>query len=375
MFFYIGTDCPFVSMIEVESGLFLDQGWESINGIYYKGYSTDCVLAENLYDVIQGKIKPKGKYCIIKDKKIYHPEFRGFPIYKIKGGITNVKFSNSEYLSYDLIPITDTTPIGLETASTLIGDILYENIKNSIKYNDIKRMNMLYSMGLDSLTCWAILDSITKDYDLHIHLPSNTSDYQKRMGVRRQYTNDLIKHMSTNSWGHEITSIFVDKNYYLTGFYSERIQLREVTTGHAIAKFYKKKLYMMTRPSDYLYYFLQRPSNKINSCDQDFSNEKECKDYCYNTVFYDHQMWHIDNNYHISPFFDIRIAQICYRLTLEDICKNAMNGLIQKNIIARFRPDFLKLLSDYKNSGDIWKNFKSNWNKIKLSSDIVINIT
>lgn len=375
MFFYIGNNCPLSSLIEAEPGLFLDKGWEYIDGIYYKGYSTDCILAENLLDIIKGSIKPNGKYCLIHDKKIYHPNYRGFPVYKINDGITNIKYPNNEYVLYDQIPIYDHTVLDLEKASTMIGDILYENIYNSLKYNHIDRMNMLFSMGLDSLTCWAILDNITKDYNLHIHLPTDLSDYQKRMGVKREYTNDLIEHMSKVSWGHEITSIFENKNYYLTGFYSERIQLREVTTGHAIARFLGKKLHKMVKNDDYLYHFLQRPDNKIDSCDREFTTEKECKDYCYETVFYDHQMWHIDNNYHISPFFDIRIAQVCYRLSIEDICKNAANGIIQKNIIKRYRPEFLQLLSDYKNSGDIYKNFKNNYSKIKLSSDIVINIT
>ena len=81
-------------------------------------------------------------------------------------------------------------------------------------------------------------------------------------------------------------------------------------------------------------------------------------------------MWHIDNNYHFSPFYDIRITDIVNQLSLEDIVSNALNVIIQKNIIKYNRPNFLQLLSDYKNEGNVWANYKKKFSKITLRENI-----
>lgn len=380
MFFYKGIRCPIFSLNMVENDLYLDEGWSVYdlfdNKIYYKGYSTECKLDSAIYQIVKEGYKPAGKWCVIYGGNIYHPKLRGYPIYKLENSdLTNIPNLGGQILPSDE-PYEGSIPYTLDKAAEKIGDILVENVYNFLKYNNFNKMNILYSMGLDSLTCWAIFDSICKEYKLHIHLPNNFSkNIEERMRIKREYSSDLINHLSSNCWGYKMTSIYSEKNCYLTGFYSERFQLREVSQGHAIANFLGTKLHTMVSKKDYLYYFLQRPNNIKNTCEISFKDETECKTYCYNSIFYDYQMWHIDNNFHFSPFFDIRIPQICYRLSITDIVKNAANGLIQRKIIERFNPELLQLVSDYKNEANIFKNFKENWNKIKLSSSVDINIT
>lgn len=375
MFFYIGSTCPIQSMDKVSNNLFLDKGWnkQNIDGnnYWYKGYSTDCVLNQNINKIIQG-YKPNGKYAVISEYgNIYHPVLRGFPVYTDKDKIkTNIPLDNLVDDYYDTFKIKKTTQISLEEASSQINEVLTENIKNFFRYNKCEKLNVLFSAGIDTLTVWSIVDNLGIDYNLHIHTPKPKDNF----GVKQEYDSDLIDLCRNKFWGYKMTSCFSKANWYITGFYSERIQLREVTQGHVIANYMGKKLHEIPDSKDYLYYFLQRPSSKINN-EPTLTNEQDVLDWCNYSVFYDHQMWHIDSNYHFSPFNDIRITEIVNQLSLDDIVSNALNAIIQKNIIRYNRPDFLSLLSDYKNERNIWANYKKNFSKIVLRESINKYIT
>ena len=88
MFFYIGSTCPMQSMNKVADRLFLDNGWNFKDNIWYKGYSVDCALADSLLDILDG-YQPNGKWCVIHDEVVYHPVLRGFPLYRYNGEQTN----------------------------------------------------------------------------------------------------------------------------------------------------------------------------------------------------------------------------------------------------------------------------------------------
>lgn len=376
MFFYIGNDRPIQSINKVSSNLFLDQGWDtiSLNDIQYwfKGYSTDCVLKDNIQNIIDG-YQPRGKWAVIDSKQnIYHPVLRGFPLYENQEGVkTNIPLPNFTNVIYPVVKINRTDQkISLEEAAASINNILKENVTNFLKYNKIDKLNVLFSAGIDTLTVWSVVDCLGIDYDLHIHIPKNNN----RVGLVTEYNSDLVNLLRKTYWGYEITRCFNKLNYYLTGFYSERIQLREVSQGHAISNFKKVKLHELPNRKDYLYYFLQRPTNKINS-EPTFNNESELIDYCNSSVFFDFQMWHIDNNFHFSPFYDLRITEVINQLSLDDIIKNALDATIQKDIIKLNRPKFLTILSDYKNEGPIFKNYNKNFKNIMLRDTINIHFT
>jgi hypothetical protein len=375
MFFYIGQNCPLVSMEKKTDTIFLDKGWKQTNidniDYWYKGYSTDCILSETINEIVEG-YKPAGKWAAISSMgDIYHPILRGFPVYANADAKTNIPFDNYSDVYYDTFLFDrPETLITLEEASKEINDILQENIKNFFKYNTFDKLRVLFSGGIDTLSLWSILDNLGYDYDLYIHQPKAKNFF----GVKQEYESDLIDLCRHKFWGYKMTSCFSDENYYLTGFYSERIQLREVTQGHAIANYKNKTLHDLPKKTDYLYWFLQRQTNKINN-EPKFTTEKEVLDWCNKSVFYDHQMWHIDNNYHFSPFNDLRITQVMNKLSLDDIVTNALDATIQKNIIRYNRSDFLQILSDYKNERDIWSNYRKNFSKINLRSSIKTFIT
>jgi hypothetical protein len=291
---------------------------------------------------------------------------RGFPLYKQDDNLTNIPLDNFSYQGYETyeIPLS-TKKISLEEASHKINEILKENILNFFHYNKISRLRVLFSAGIDTLTVWSLIENLNIEYDLYIHTPKSKDFF----GTKQEYESDLVSLCKNKFWGYQMTSCFLEPNYYATGFYSERMQVREVSQGHIISNYKKQKLWELPNSKDYLYWFLQRPSNQINN-EPTFETEEETLNSCNQSIFYDHQMWHIDNNFHISPFFDSRITEIINQLSLDDIIKNALDASIQKNIIKYNKSEFLQILSDYKNSQNIWTNYHKNFNKILLKSSI-----
>lgn len=366
MFFYIGDNCPLSSLKQVEQRLFLDDGWNHKSGIWYKGYSTECVLSESLENILGG-YQPAGKWCVIRDSKIYHPILRGFPLYNSNNLWTNLKLDNFVIKQYDTpeFPDTDET-LTLYDASLQIGNILIENTENLYKYNEVGDMTVVFSAGLDTLTVWSVLDQVTKNYTVSIYVPSiEDTDLTEINGTERTYASDLLHKTSEDYWGYHHACFYTSRNWNITGYYAEVNTYRDAAAINAIANYYGRKIHTFANTEDYLYWFLRRPNlvKKYKNSMLEFSDELDFKKFLWSTIWYDHQMWHLDNNMMFSPFADIRIPMIMNKLSIEDLAKNAVSGIIQRKIIERFRPDLLPLLSDYKNEKDIWKNFKANFNE------------
>lgn len=365
MFFYIGDNCP-IKLIQVESKLFLDEGWSYQYGVWYKGYSTECVLKTSLSDIIGG-YQPAGKWCAIHNGKIYHPKLRGFPVYSQGSTLTNIKFDNFDWEIYNCLPAPDeTTQLSLDEASTLIGDVLLENVENFYRYNSPSNMTALVSAGLDTCTAWAIIDSFTKDFEVSIYLPTeNDIGIQQYLGTRRNYSSDLMDKVSEDCWGYHHACFYKEHNWNITGYYAEVYTYRDGEAINALANYQDKRIDELANEDDYLYWFLKRPNivEKYKDSMLKFDNDQELKQFLWETIWYDHQMWHLDNNMMFSPFADLRIPSIVHRMSIEDITKNSVTGLIQRKIIERFKPELLSILSDYKNEKNIYGNFRANFNE------------
>ena len=48
--------------------------------------------------------------------------------------------------------------------------------------------------------------------------------------------------------------------------------------------------------------------------------------------------------------------------------------IVNNEDVKRFNPDLLKLVSDYKNSQRVYKNFRDNWSKVKLDPNVKVLI-
>lgn len=375
MFFYIGDDCPIKALKQVEHRLFLDEGWNEYLGIWYKGYSTDCVLSESLVSIVDG-YKPAGKWCVIYKGQIYHPALRGFPIYNKDDILTNLKFDDFDPVVYEEVTYTRGSNISIEEASIMIGDLLVENAENFLRYNNNPHVHVVVSAGLDSTSCWTALDQVTKDYSLNAYLPKGTEkNVLEWVGCEREYTSDLTEKVGKDYWGYYHIPHRKDVYWSMGGYYGEVLHYRDAVAISAIANYHDKFIDELATEDDYLYWFLKRPGlDEFKKEKMKFDNEEHLKRYLYSTVHYDCQMWHLDNNMYFSPLFDIRIPLIMARLSVDDLTKNCVTGTIQRNIINRFRPDLLSILSPYKNEKDVWGNFRKHFPFIKHDPKIKLNI-
>ncbi len=368
MFFYIGDDCPITALTQVESKLFLDQGWNQKSGIWYKGYSTECVLKDSIYDIVNG-YQPAGKYCVICNSEVYHPVLRGFPLYSLGSNKTNIQLSGYDSVIYPSIPPQSGSVLTLPEVSTIIGDILVENTENFYRFNNPVNLTALFSAGLDTLTAWAVIDRVTKNYTLSIHVPkAGESTLLQHLGTKREYQTDLIDKVSTDYWGYHHACFYKKENWSITGYYAEVYTYRDGEAINAIANYHGKRIDELANETDYLYWFLKRPNivEKYKDSMLEFADDEDLKKFLWSTIWYDHQMWHLDNNLTFSPFADIRIPELVNRMSVEDITHNCITGQIQRNIVERFRPDLMCLLSNYKNEKGVWLNFKKNFDADKM---------
>jgi hypothetical protein len=365
MFFYIGDDCSIKSMKQVEPRLFLDEGWNQLNSIWYKGYSTECSLKDSLADILDG-YKPDGKWCVIYNSQIFHPVLRGFPIYELKNNKTNLNLEGYSIKLYSEIDPTEGSTLSLDEVSHEICKILVENTENLYKYNHVPNMTVIFSAGLDTLTSWAVIDTVTKDYTVSIHLPTyKDKTYHALLGTRRDYHTELMDKVSQDYWGYNIACFSKEYNWNITGYYAEVYTYRGLEAINAIANYHGKRIDELASETDYLYWVLKRPVflEKYKDSKLEFSNDADLKKFIWSKIWYNHSMWHLDNNLMFSPFADIRIPNLVHRLSVQDMVKSCVSGQIQKNIIDMLRPDLLPLLSNYKNERDVWGNFRKNFTK------------
>jgi hypothetical protein len=369
MNFFIGDDPALTGFTQVAPKLFLDQGWDNVGNIWYKGYSTDCTISERLDDIISG-YKPSGKWCVIQDGTIYHPVLRGFPLHYFENNVTTLKLAEYQPVVYDTpqAPIlTEQDTLTVEEAAYQIGNILVENVENFYRHNNPKDVNLTISAGLDTQTCWAVHDQVTTDYNLRIYLTNG-------FHFNPEYKHDVIDSLSSTYWGYNQITVQQSKSWTNSGFYAEVYTYRDIAAAAGYLNYLgKKSLSELVTEDDYYYGFITRPK-LVATCNRirdqiDTSTPEKLKEHLWNTIWYDHQMWHLDNTMIFSPFADLRIPEIALKLPIEDLIKFGVNGDIQRHIIKRFAPERVPLTSQYKNTGDVWHNFKKNFKRTMLGKD------
>lgn len=368
MNFFIGNETTLTGFTQVAPRLFVDRGWKNAGNIWYKGYSTECTISERLNDIVDG-YKPAGKWCVIQDEKIFHPVLRGFPLYHYNDNITTLKLPKYEPCLYETpnLPSNIDDELTIEEASYLIGNILVENVQNFYRYNNPTNVTLFISAGLDTQTCWAVQDQVTTNYTARANILSG-------FGFDPAYENDVINSLANQCWGYRQIVIDEGESWTTSGFYAEVYTYRDIAAATCYANYLgKTKLDDLVTENDYYYGFITRP--KLVKIYNEFKNKIDVpsiyklKTHLWDSIWYDHQMWHLDQNMFFCPFADLRIPEIAIRLNVQDLIRCGVNGDIQRHIINRFAPERVPLISKYKNTGDVWHNFKKHFRPSMISQD------
>lgn len=343
MFFYIGNSCNLLN--KVSDNLFLDDGWKVIDNIYFKGYSTDCVLKNSIYDIVNG-YEPNGIYCVIKDNKVYHSKRVSFPIYSNGDYITNLE-SNNSFIS-NIGKYVPTKSYTLSQAVSIIKEILIENTICFLKYNNIE-LNLKVTGGIDSVTLLSILEFLNVPYHLHMTGRDYTATTQHEwLKIDSDYQSNLIDVARKRYWGYYIYDFKKQENWLITGYMGDEALLRGPHQIFRIANYHGKTIKDIIKENQYHYYYFQRSKNGYY-----LDLMQEIKNYkvdIFQNFINDFQFWHLDNNYGFSPYDDVRILETVLGMSDTNILLNGLDAVIQKQIIDETTPYALSLLDDYKNT-------------------------
>ena len=358
MFFYIGKHCELLERADV--GLFLDKGWTHQDSVWYKGYSTECKLSENTNAIIDG-YQPRGIWALIHydgtKYNINHSDLRGFPLYANGDECTNIPNLNGFEFVYNNIDwSTDYTELSLTEVVDEVTSIFLENVSGFVKYNNDIKLTVLGTGGLDSALAWAALHSIA-EYDL-VRITNETN---------KEYSSLLVEHMNKNHWAYNVINLNASTNWNLTGFAAEVMTIRGYDMFNCICRTLGTTVYDTITIDDYMYFFLQR-KNIRDSLDSKKRISSNLRKDLLSHLDRDYYIWHLDNTFHFSPFYDKRIPELCVRLSIPDMIENCKNGTVERRMIEKINIDFLSLVSRYKNHGNVMENFDKNVSKIQQQS-------
>ena len=127
----------------------------------------------------------------------------------------------------------------------------------------------------------------------------------------------------------------------------------------------------LVRNTDYMYDYLMKDSYEL-SRNYDHVNENQANNLIFEWLKNDYQMWHLDNHLHYSPYFDTRILAVMFSLRADDQLDQGLKATIQKKIVELVNPQFLKLLSDKKNTAANWENFTLHYKTIPGLSEKLV---
>jgi len=349
MFFYIGNECKLLE--QVDAGLFLDKGWTKVNSVWYKGYSTECNLSENIDNILNG-YKPKGIWCVISSvdaiHKVYHPKLCNFP----SDGFTNLYNNNvvHNYLTFN------NTVNSLDTVFDNIVSMLVDTIHGYTKYNS-DTLNIWCTGGLDSVLLVAICEKANVPYNLYVdHTHSYTCNIRET---------NLIKHVKREFSNYSFMSMFNERTTLATGYSGDSFFCRHPKQINLLANVLNLTAHDVVKPNQYVYTYLKRSmfSNMNNVLG---ITEEEAKTRILHGISEWWSVWHVDNTITFTPFHDEDLIRMVLTLPLQVLIDASSDGTIQKKAIEKCNPDFLLLVDNQKNTVFAGINLFNNINRVKL---------
>ena len=350
MFFYIGNKCKLLE--QVDTGLFLDKGWTKINSVWYKGYSTECNLSENIDKILNG-FKPKGIWCVIApdgdNYKIYNPEICPFP----SDGFTNLYNSTVSHTYFDI----DNSVNSLDTVVDNVVSILTDTCTGYARYN-LDTVNIWCTGGLDSVLLLAICEKANIPYNLYAH--------KSHSAYHVEYETEFTKHVKNTFINYQFMSVFSDRTVLGTGYGGDAYFCRHPVQINLLANSLGLTAHDVVKSDHYVYPYLKRPmfSNMDHVSYQ--VSEEEVKTRILHGITQWLHVWHLDNTITFTPYNDIRLIKTLLTLPVQLLLEASLDGTIQKKAIEKCNPEFLSLVDKQKNSLLGGKNLVNNLERVKL---------
>ena len=365
MFFYIGESCDLLT--QSNPGLFLDEGWTHVvlneTHAWYKGYSTECILSDNIEKILQG-YQPSGIWAMVSYNGTYAlhiPTPGAFILYKQNDSYTNLALDGYEPVLNKPLTIDLTDKRTVNEVTVTIKNILVENCLN-YKHP----INIWCSGGMDSTSLIAICEYANIPYNIYVaKLKDSYKSLKDSEGTVQEYESPLIDFCRKTYWAYEFLSIYENPMSLTLGFYGDEFMCRNIWQMQLAANALGKTLGQVVSEQDYVYKHLSKPKFASLKSHLENVSTETLKKQLFDSVGRG-QVWHIDNTETFCPYYDFRITQAVLSLEWSDILEQGRTLNIQRNIISSCCSDVLYLVDDFKNSKDDRHNFFNNIKNVTL---------
>jgi hypothetical protein len=343
----------------VHDNLFLDKGWrqDKVNDklVWYKGYSTDCRLSDNLNSIIEG-YQPRGIWCVItyhnQKYDVYHALLRGFPINQTR--TTNL-FGNEKNPEIDVPEISE--PKTFDEVVDGVISILSKNCLDFVKYND-EPLNIWCTGGRDSMLLLAICEREKIPYNFYTH------DKPKNRKIHKECDIKLSEHISTQYPNYAPVSIFSEPTVLLTGHQGDNFMCRLSSTIKLLANSIGKTPRDLIKPNQYSGFHMS--TSVFSHLSESITKVNDVKHEIMMEIIGGHNVWHIDNTITFTPFYDVELPKLILSLDVETLIDAGLNGSIQLRAIEKCCPEIKILLQPQKNTVHGHNIMLTNLKKVNL---------
>ena len=350
-----------------------DAGWKFDRvddcDVLYKGYADDSSLESLLHRVVVQKCPTyTGNFCVMvyknKSLTIKTDVYRAFPIYTNDTEINNLikngpaiwsdsVITISENLTYteekfDIIGSIDSERLSHQQGIEKLESIIATKTKKLLTHNTLPVKTFL-SGGVDSLLTYSYLQKHTSNFTLidYNHVEWDEF-YMKNSEDLQQY------------WAYKQIHHWKEPCLLTVGSPGDEYMMRSPTTAN---------LYLLskgtsipeinTNPKNLQYSYFNRDKN-IKSFKQQsplaVSNNSELVTALCNILANDWQHWHLGNTLTWTPLRDLRVFKTILQMPEESIRSQILDSGISKELIERNAPGLSSLISDQKNTGNVFAN-------------------
>lgn len=351
MFFRLAHDRDprFPQHHRLANGLWLstDSGWHTHDGSMIKGYADEVPLAD--IPTHPDRRLLRGNFCVFEARadrvEIIHGSERSFPVWRSDAAVTNL-YAEGDPVWADKRLRVD-ADMGCETTRDMtwqetqvrddaelvdrVHEILLNKFRSFMAHNTLP-IKLFLTGGIDTTTLWAYLDHLGVDYELvDYEYMKYTPFYERNYKRLKEYT----LYNQTQLWDEDCVLV--------SGACGDEMLLRgPQTLSMALAR-HGVELEGLTQVDDYHHEYYARYKH-------DSHRPRDYSKVILDTLYNDHQHWHIDRTLHFTPFKDMRLPALVLQASRELLVAQARNADINRALISRMDANKLNKITKYKNS-------------------------
>jgi hypothetical protein len=351
MFFRIAHDrdqrFPHHHQLTDQLWLSTDSGWQRHGDCVIKGYADEVPLAD--IPTHPDRRQLRGNFCVFETQgnsvEIVHGSERTFPMWRSAAAVTNLYAEGDQVwadkrllINADMScevtrDITWNTAAAQDDSGLLdsIHHLLLHKFKAFLAHNKLP-IKLFLTGGIDTTTVWAYLDHVGADYEVvDYEYVKHTPFYVKNQKRVKEFT----FYNQTQLWDEDCV--------LASGACGDEMLLRgPKTLSMALAR-HKVELEGLTQENDYHYEYYARYRH-------DSHKPRDYSKVILDTLYNDHQHWHIDRTLHFTPLKDMRLPALVLQASKELLVAQARNAEINRALISRMDASKLKKITKYKNS-------------------------